>query len=485
MNDAAPDVSSTSGSPSSTAAPTATQEKVSGGGLYAAHKKIYVRAVGGLFSKWRWALVWLTQIIFYGLPWLTWNDRQAVLLHLVDRKFYIFDWVFWPKDAIFLTALLIISAYSLFFFTAIAGRLWCGYVCPQTVYTEIFLWIEQKLEGDHVKRMKLDKAPMSGHKFALKATKYVIWSAVALWTGFTFVAYFSPVRELLASVSTFNFGPWETFWILFYGAFTFMFAGVMREQVCKFMCPYARFQAVMFDPDTLVITYDQARGEPRCARRKAEDPATKGHCIDCGICVQVCPVGIDIRNGLQYECIGCALCIDACDGVMDKVGMPRGLVRFSSENAIEKGWKKKEIVRRALRARTMIYGVILLAVCSILVCGLATRTPLRVDVIPDRVSFGREIPGGLIENDFQLQVMNMSEKQRSFVFKVTGLPDAQIRGEERITVDSAQNYLATLQVLIPITAGKPGTNGKIFFEISPEDDPGLIVREKATFFFPR
>ncbi|MDX9838898.1 MAG: cytochrome c oxidase accessory protein CcoG, partial [Azoarcus sp.] len=267
-----------------------------------------MRAVTGLFANWRWGLVWFTQILFYGLPWLTWNNRQAVLLHLTERKFYIFGWVFWPQDVFFLAILLIISAYGLFFFTAIAGRLWCGYACPQTVYTEIFMWIEQKIEGDRNKRIKLDKAPMSPRKFGIKLAKYSAWAAISIWTGFTFVSYFSPVSELMESVKTLSFGPWELFWILFYGGFTYLFAGVMREQVCKYMCPYARFQSVMFDPDTLVITYDDARGEPRGPRKKGADPKTldKGDCVDCGICVQVCPTGIDIRQGMQYECIGCA-----------------------------------------------------------------------------------------------------------------------------------------------------------------------------------
>ena len=453
------------------------------GGLYAAHRKIHVRATSGVFTRWRWGLVCLTQIVFYGLPWLTWNDRQAVLLHLVERKFYVFGWVFWPQDVFFLAILLIISAYSLFFFTAIAGRLWCGYACPQTVYTEIFLWIEQKIEGDHVRRAKLDASPMSGRKFAIKSAKYVVWGALALWTGFTFVAYFSPVKELLASVPVFGFGPWETFWMLFYGTFTFMFAGFMREQVCKFMCPYARFQSVMFDPDTLVITYDEARGEPRGVRRKGEDAAARGECIDCGICVQVCPTGIDIRNGLQYECIGCAACIDACDQIMDKVGAPHGLVRYSTENALERGWGKSEIFHHILRLRTLIYGVVLLLIGTAFVWGLATRMPLRVDVIRDRASLGQEIPGGLVENVFLLRVMNMTENPRAFVFDVEGLRGVQISGEHRIEVDAAKTQEATLRVQVPLGAGKPGAN-EIFFDISAEDDPGVKRREKAAFFFP-
>ncbi len=454
--------------------------------LYAPRKKLYVRAVTGVFARWRWALVWLTQIVFYGLPWLTWNNRQAVLFHLTERKFYIFGWVFWPQDVFFLAILLIISAYALFFFTAVAGRLWCGYACPQTVYTEIFMWIEQKIEGDHNKRQKLDQAPMSGRKLAIRSAKYGAWALVALWTGFTFVAYFSPLSELLHSVATFGFGPWELFWILFYGSFTYLFAGVMREQVCKYMCPYARFQSVMFDPDTLVITYDEARGEPRGTRKKGIDPRTvnKGDCIDCGICVQVCPTGIDIREGLQYECIGCAACIDACDQVMDKMSYPRGLIRYSTENAVKQHWGSKEILGHVMRPRTLLYGAVLALVCVGFVIGLASREPLRVDVIRDRTSLAREVEDGMIENVYRLQVMNMTEAPRAFDFSVSGLDGAKIDGESRIKVGAAATEAVTLRVLVPGESGKPGAN-ELAIDVKAEDDPALKVHEKTTFLFPR
>lgn len=453
--------------------------------LYAVRRKLYVRAVNGIFANWRWALVWFTQLLFYGLPWLTWNGRQAVLFHLTERKFYIFGWVFWPQDVFFLAILLIISAYALFFFTAIAGRLWCGYACPQTVYTEIFLWIEQKIEGDHNKRAKLDKAPMSLRKFGIKAAKYGAWGALALWTGFTFVSFFSPLKELLQSAVTLDFGPWELFWILFYGSFTYLFAGVMREQVCRYMCPYARFQSVMFDPDTLVITYDEERGEPRGTRKKGIDPRSvnKGDCIDCGICVQVCPTGIDIRKGLQYECIGCAACIDACDQVMDKMQYPRGLIRYSTENAVKQHWGRKEIIGHVLRPRTLIYGGVLTIVSIAFLWGLAAREPLRVDILRDRTSLAREVEDGLIENVYRLQIMNMTESIRSFDLSVSGLKDARIVGAESIEVGPAETQAVTVQVLVPGDAGKPGAN-ELFFMISPHDEPQRVLREKTTFLLP-
>lgn len=453
--------------------------------LYAVRKKVYVRAVTGIFASWRWALVWFTQLLFYGLPWLTWNDRQAVLFHLTERKFYIFGWVFWPQDVFFLAILLIISAYALFFFTAIAGRLWCGYACPQTVYTEIFMWIEQKIEGDHNKRAKLDKAPMSGRKLAIKTSKYLAWGAVALWTGFTFVAFFSPLDELLNSAVTFSFGPWELFWILFYGGFTYLFAGVMREQVCKYMCPYARFQSVMFDADTLVITYDEERGEPRGTRKKGVDPRSvnKGDCIDCGICVQVCPTGIDIRKGLQYECIGCAACIDACDQVMDKMGYPAGLIRYSTENAVKKHWGRKEIIGHVLRPRTLVYGGLLAVVSIAFVWALAAREPLRVDILRDRSSLAREVEDGLIENVYRLQIMNMTENPRAFTLSLSGLRDAKINGVDHVNVAPAATQSVTVQVLVPGDAGKAGAN-ELLFVVTPEDAPEQTLREKTTFLMP-
>ena len=478
-----PDLDTSVPAPSEVPA-ASTEESGQAMSLYAAHKKVYVRSTSGTFTRWRWGLVWLTQIVFLVTPWLTWNDRQAVLLHLVERKFYIFGWIFWPQEILFLTVILIISAYSLFFFTAIAGRLWCGYACPQTVYTEIFQWIEEKIEGDYSARMKLDRAPMSGRKFAIKSLKYVIWVAFALWTGFTFVAWFSPLDELLAAVPTFGFGPWETFWIFFYGTFTLVLAGFLREQVCKFMCPYARFQSVMFDPDTLIVTYDEARGEPRGVRRKGEDPAKRGDCIDCGICVQVCPTGVDIRRGLQYECIGCGACIDACDPVMDKLGLPRGLVRYTTENALKQGWGSSEIVRRVARPRTLIYGTILLGIIAAFIWGLATRTPLRFDVIRDPFSLGREAPGEMVENDYILKVMNMAEVKRTFIISVGGLDGIHLVGKDRVTIESAGNLEIILQARLPKGVGQSGSN-QIYFEVVSEDDPSLRRRSKAAFLYPK
>jgi len=470
----------TSPSPSPIKEPVFVEES-----LYEVHHKIHPRSVTGIFATWRWALVWFTQILYYGLCWVPWNGRQAVLFDLVERKFYIFGLVFWPQDVIFLAVMLIISAYSLFLFTAAAGRLWCGYACPQTVYTEIFTWIELKIEGDRAARVKLDAAPMSARKFGLRAARYGAWIVISLWTGLTFVAYFTPMKTLLASVMTFSLGPWETFWILFYGGFTYLMAGHMREQVCKYMCPYARFQGVMFDPDTLTITYDTERGEPRGARKKGVDPKAiaKGDCVDCGICVQVCPTGIDIRKGLQYECIGCAACIDACDQVMEKMDYPKGLIRYSTERAIAQHWGWKDIISHIIRPRIILYSTILGAICIALVWGIATRSPLRVDVIRDRATLSREVEGGLIENVYRLQVMNVSETAHRYSLSVTGLSGIEITGDHIIEVPAATTKAIPVQVRVPPESGKKGSN-TIFFDIKSIADENVSVHEKATFFQP-
>ena len=392
--------------------------------LYQKQRKIYARAVTGTFATWRWVLVWATQLLFYGLPWVTWNDRQAVLLDLASRRFYIFGLVLYPQDFIYLTGLLVISAYSLFLFTAVAGRLWCGYACPQTVYTEIFMWVEQKIEGDRAQRMKLDQGPWTFERIWRKTAKQAAWIAIGLWTGFSFVGYFTPIRTLGAEALSFGFGPWEWFWVLFYGFATYGNAGYMREQVCKYMCPYARFQSAMFDHDTLIISYDAERGEPRGSRSKKADPRQLGlgSCIDCTLCVQVCPTGIDIRKGLQYECIGCAACIDVCDGIMDRMSYPRGLIRYATQNSLREhlGWR--DIVRRVTRPRVLVYTAILLLICSAFVASLALRKPFRVDVVRDRASLARLADEGRIENVYRLQIMNATEQAQRYRVTVGGMP---------------------------------------------------------------
>jgi len=453
--------------------------------MYKAREEIYPREVQGRYASLRWLFVWITQLLFYGLPWLSWNDRQAVLFDLGARKFYIFGIVLWPQDFIYLAALLIISAYSLFLFTAVFGRVWCGFTCPQTVYTEIFMWIERKIEGNRSARMRIDRQPMSVEKFARKSAKHAVWGAVAIWTGFSFVGYFTPIHTLAGEVAALTLGPWEWFWVLFYSFATYGNAGWMREQVCKYMCPYARFQSAMFDKDSLIITYDTGRGEPRGARSKNDPDAAKhlGDCIDCSLCVQVCPTGIDIRKGLQYECIGCAACIDACNSVMDKISAPRGLVRYWTDHAQTYRWSSAQILRHMVRPRVLIYSAVLLVIVSVFFGTLLTRTPVKMDVIRDRGSMGREVENGQIENVYRLQIMNTDESRHHYHIGVEGIEGITLQGTGEVTLGSTESRSLPVDVRVPEGKGSKGSN-KIWFTLIDTDHPEVSLREKAVFFVP-
>jgi cytochrome c oxidase accessory protein FixG len=448
--------------------------------LYAKRERIYPREVHGLFARLRLTGVAALMGIFYFTPWITWDARQAILFDLPARKFYIFGITFWPQDFIYLALLLIVAALSLFFFTALAGRLWCGYACPQTVWTEVFLWIERKLEGDRSQQMKLDKAPWSGRKLAVKGGKHAIWIVLAAWTGYTFVGYFTPIRELGQSVLSLATGPWETFWIVFYGFATYGNAGWLREQVCIYMCPYARFQSAMFDKNTLIISYDAARGDPRGARKRSTDYKSKGlgDCVDCKICVQVCPTGIDIRNGLQYECIGCAACVDACDDVMEKMGYPKGLVRYTTENAIEGR------PARVLRPRVLVYACMLLAVIGTVVGSIVTRIPVGLDVIRDRNSLYRETQDGLVENVYLLKLINMDDVDHVYRLTASGIPGLQLKLDRREVLAPAGavvEFSARLQA-DPYDLGSQST--EVRFTLAAAADEAITTTEQARFIGP-
>lgn len=480
-----------------TVTPAATEaQKVAAGddtpalvSLYVKQKKIHPRAVSGWFAGWRWALVWATQLVFYGLPWLQWNERQAVLFDLGARRFYVFGLVLYPQDFIYLTGILIVSAYSLFLFTAVAGRLWCGYACPQTVYTEIFLWVERQFEGDRNKRIKLEQGGWTAERLWRTGGKQAVWVAIGLWTGLTFVGYFTPMRSLLPAAAAFALGPWELFWVLFYGFATYGNAGYMREQVCKYMCPYARFQSAMFDKDTLIISYDKARGDPRGTRSRKIDPKSQGlgDCIDCGLCVEVCPTGIDIRNGLQYECIGCAACIDVCNGVMDKMHYPRGLVRYVTQHGQDRQLDRAAMWRRVARPRVLVYTAILVLIVGALAVSVALRSPFRVDVVRDRASLARIVDDGLVENVYRLQVMNATEQPQRYRISVAGLPRVAIVGKDEVLVGPAEARWLTLSLRVPPeAAGQAGAGAHpITFKVERLGDAPAQVEEKSTFVVPR
>ena len=461
--------------------PSAEGEFIS---LYEEQKKIYPRSISGYFARWRWAMVFLTQLVFYGLPWLEWGQRQMVLFDLGARRFYIFGLVLYPQDFIYLTGLLIISALSLFLFTAVAGRLWCGFACPQTVYTEMFMWMEHKIEGDRSARLRLDASPWTFEKIRKKFLKQTAWIAVSLWTGFTFVGYFVPIRELGPELLAFA-GGWQIFWVLFYGLATYGNAGFLREQVCKYMCPYARFQSAMFDRDTLIVTYDEARGEPRGPRVKTVDYKAKGlgDCIDCTLCVQVCPVGIDIRKGLQYECIGCGLCVDACNTVMDKMHYPKGLIRYSTQNGVLNRWNQSQILRHVLRPRVLIYTAVLVALCVGMLVSLTTRTPLKVDIVRDRAALSRIVAGGKLENVYRLQIMNATEAEQRYRISATGLEGLEVASEQEVEIGAAESRWVAVRLQIPYGSAPSGSHA-IHFDISALENGGKVA-EKSIFLVPR
>ncbi|SDZ98962.1 cytochrome c oxidase accessory protein CcoG [Variovorax sp. YR216] len=454
-------------------------------GLYEAHKKVYPRSIDGVFARWRWVMVFATQLVFYGMPWLEWGQRQAVLFDLASRRFYIFGLVLYPQDLIYLTGLLVISALSLFLFTAVAGRLWCGYTCPQTVYSEIFLWIEQKIEGNRTARMRLDDGDLSIEKLVKKWFKHVVWLGIALWTGFSFVGYFTPIRDLGMAFLQTRMTGWEVFWVLFYGFATYGNAGFMREQVCKYMCPYARFQSAMFDRDTLIVSYDAGRGEPRGVRAKGTDARAlgQGDCIDCSLCVQVCPTGIDIRQGLQYECIGCGLCVDACNTVMDKLASPRGLIRYATQNGMAGNWSPRQVLRRVLRPRVLIYSGVLVALSIGLLASLVTRTPLKVDVVRDRGTLARIAEGGRIENVYRLQLMNATEKTQHYLIEARGLEGLHALPEQPVEVGPAQSRWVAVRLQLPYGSAEPGSH-PVYFDVRAAEGAAQ-VSEKATFMVPR
>lgn len=412
-----------------------------------------------------------------------------MLFDLADRRFYIFNLLLYPQDLIYLTALLVISALSLFLFTAVAGRLWCGYACPQTVYTEIFMWVERKIEGDRVARMLLDRSGFNPEKLTRKTAKHMVWLAIGLWTGFTFVGYFTPIRTLVGEVVAGALGPWEMFWILFYGFATYGNAGWMREQVCKYMCPYARFQSAMFDRDTLIVTYDHVRGEGRGSRPRKDTPAQYqakglGDCIDCTLCVQVCPTGIDIRDGLQYECISCSACIDVCDGVMDKMHYPRGLIRNSTQNGLDMNLTRSAMFRRVLRPRVLVYTAVLGAVTVGMIWSLLTRTPLKVDVVRDRSVLARMVGQGQVENVYRLQIMNATESTQQYVLAVAGMQGIQIVSEAKVSVDAASSRWVPVRLQVASSSLKPGSY-PITFSVVAQGDAQAQVSERSVFLAPR
>ena len=449
--------------------------------LYQKQEKIYAREVKGGYQRLRKLSVWLLLGLFYLLPWIQINGQQLVLFDLPARRFHVFGLTFWPQDFILLTGLLVLAALSLFFFTALAGRLWCGFACPQTVWTEVFMWLEEFAEGPAHKRRKLDQRKWDAEKLRRKGFKHALWLLFALWTGFTFVGFFTPIGDLGQRLLRFELGGWESFWILFYSLATWGNAGFLREQVCKYMCPYARFQSAMFDSDTLIVSYDPARGEPRGSRSRelshAEVQAQgKGDCIDCTLCVQVCPTGIDIRDGLQYECITCAACIDVCDQVMERMNYPLGLIRFTTQNAVD------QKPSRVLRPRIFLYGAMLTLVAALWVYGVSSRPAILLDVMRDRNALYRELADGRVENSYTLRISNRTSVAREFQISAVGMAELSIAGEQTIRLQPGE--VGSLPITLRVDEVQRGGRQDIEFVVQASDDASVSSRAESRFFVP-
>ena len=439
---------------------------------------IHTRSFTGLFRTLRVAGAGFLFLAFFGTVWLNWGGRQAVLWDLAESKFHIFGATFWPQDFILLSALLIICAFGLFAITVFAGRVWCGYTCPQSSFTWLFMWCEKVTEGERNQRIKLHNAPWSLNKLARRSAKHTLWLGISVLTGLTFVGYFTPIRPLVAELLTWQIGGVSLFWVLFFTAATYINAGWLREAVCMHMCPYARFQSVMFDKDTLTISYDAARGENRGPRKREVKPAAVGlgDCIDCQLCVQVCPTGIDIRDGLQMECIGCAACIDACDSIMDKMGYARGLVSYTSEHQLQGG------KTHLLRPRLIGYSAVLLVMIAALVVALVERPMVSLDVTKDRGMF-RENAQGQIENIYSLKVINKTQQRQDYRLELVDADDFQLHGKTEISL--APGEISDVPVSVALLADKPASSSQTLrFKVTDVDEPWVYSAANSRFVAP-
>ncbi len=452
-----------------------------------AANKVQARATRGRFTSWRMASLAATQLFFLVLPWLNWHGRQMVRFDLEAQRFYLGSIILLPQDLIFLAGLLVFCAMGLFMVTTLWGRLWCGFSCPQTVYTALFMWVERHFEGDRHQRIRLDQASWGTEKLWRRGGKQLTWGLIALWTGLTFVGWFSPMRELAHGVSSATLGFWDGFWTLFYGGLCYLNAGLLREKVCLHMCPYGRFQGALMDADTRIVAYDAGRGEPRGASRQGQQGEARGGCIDCTMCVQVCPTGIDIREGLQPACIGCGLCIDACDQVMDKIGQPRGLVRLATQRQLAASPSNAGAISSWAQHRVQAYGGLMTALLLGLIWTLWQRPDVRVDVIRDRGVMARVVEDGAVENVYRVQLMSQTDEPQSIRLSVSDLPGA-VANAESVVLDRGEARMVEVSVRLPAQEARAlsGHTAQIRFEVaSRSPDHSGLVSETSTFVVPR
>ena len=445
--------------------------------------RIYVRAVQGALETFRRIFGFIFLAAFALAPWLQYQGQQAILFDIYEQRFNIFGLTLWPQDLTILAYIFIVSAFALFFVTTFAGRVWCGFMCPQTTWTYMYIWCEEFFEGNRNKRIKLDQRKMDADKLLRKAGKHTAWISIALLTALTFVGYFTPIDQLFIDFFTFNASFWAAFSVVFFAVCTYGNAGYMREIMCTHMCPYARFQSAMFDKDTFTVAYNAKRGErrgPRSRKMSPEQVAEKGlgDCIDCNLCVQVCPTGIDIRNGLQYECINCGACVDACNGVMDKMGYAKGLISFTSEHELSGGTTK------IVRPKLIGYAFVLAVMVSLLTWDIYSRVPLEVDIIKDRNSLFRENFDGDIENVYTLKILNKAQQDRSFTIEISGLKGGQYVGDTQVEVKGGAVYTLPISVkTAPDNLSERVT--EFYFRVYTTDQNGNIVetQEPSKFLY--
>jgi cytochrome c oxidase accessory protein FixG len=459
--------------------------------LYASRIKVYAKAVRGRFRQIKWAVLIVLLAIYYVVPWLRWDrgpgvPDQAVLIDMPGRRAYFFWIEIWPQEIYYLTFVLMLGAFGLFLATSIGGRVWCGFTCPQTVWTDLFMWVERRIEGDRGARIRLDKAPLSRTKILRKGAKHAAWLAIAALTGGAWIMYFNDAPTVTRAIL---FGEASFAQYFFFGLFTattYLLAGFAREQVCTYMCPWPRFQAALLDRDSYVVTYERWRGEPRAPHKKGHSFEGRGDCIACNNCVAVCPVGIDIRDGLQLECIGCGLCVDACNDVMDRIGRPRELITLDTERNQQLRIQGLPPTTRILRPRTLIYAGILALIGIGVLIGLTARSSVDLNILHDRNPLFVLLSDGSIRNGYTLKILNKSHAERRYALEIGGLPGATVSvlGEEGAVLPAKPDTVATYRVYV--TAPRTALGGKardLTFELN---DPasGARAKHKSVFRGP-
>jgi cytochrome c oxidase accessory protein FixG len=455
---------------------------------YKSNDSIHIREQKGLYQKIRRYVGWLLMIGFLVTPFIQYNGEQAILLDVAKQEFRIFAVTFWPQDFILLAGIGMVSAFSLFFITTWLGRVWCGYICPQTIWSLAYIWVEHRIEGSRNKRRSLDKSPWNANKIQKRLLKHSIWLVMSWLTATTFISYFIPTYVLYPEMLAFEWSGVVTFWVVFFAICTHGNAGWFREQFCTLFCPYARFQAVMFDSKTLIVAYDEKRGEGRAPRKRSDDPKALGlgDCVDCNLCVDVCPAGIDIRNGLQYECISCALCIDACDETMLKFNYPKGLIRYTSEDALL-GKKTKPF-----SVKLGAYASLCILLSSLLGIWISERIPLEANIIRDRNALYRINYEGIVENTYTLKILNKSQQVMHYKINVA---DLELEPNDSITATDTANVNTIKEVKIaagtmqevPVTLSVDGYNltkkmTNISFIIQSIEQPKVVVKKDTVFF---